>query len=93
MSVGLYHSAFEASDVNELLAAVESLEALQHGYQLIDHGISWAVYSSDPDGNGVEVYLDRRGAPSGAQSWHGTSRRLAKEAIEREALEARRSKS
>lgn len=24
----------------------------------IDHGNAWSVYSSDPDGNGVEVYLD-----------------------------------
>ena len=24
----------------------------------IDHGNAWSVYSSDPDGNGIEVYLD-----------------------------------
>lgn len=24
----------------------------------IDHGNAWSVYGSDPDGNGVEVYLD-----------------------------------
>lgn len=24
----------------------------------IDHGNAWSVYSADPDGNGIEVYLD-----------------------------------
>ncbi len=24
----------------------------------IDHGNAWSIYTSDPDGNGVEIYLD-----------------------------------
>ena len=41
----------------------------------VDHLISWALYFSDPDGNGLELYLDRRcKAPGGAQLWHGCNR-------------------
>ena len=24
----------------------------------IDHGNAWSVYSADPDGNGIEIYLE-----------------------------------
>jgi catechol-2,3-dioxygenase len=42
-------------------------------YVAVDHGISHAVYFHDPDGLGVEVYLDRRGRPGGAKTWRGDS--------------------
>lgn len=80
-SVGLYHSAFEVADRVELAATIERLEALQAPYHLVDHGISWAVYTADPDGNGVEIYLDRRHASDGAQTWNGQSRSLDRAAI------------
>jgi catechol 2,3-dioxygenase len=76
--VGLYHTAFEVSDAKELLKAIECLEGLGSEYSLVDHGISWAAYTSDPDGNGVEIYLDRRNAKGGSARWNGESRRLTK---------------
>ncbi len=81
-SLGLYHSAFEVSDGAGLLRAVDKLEDMGVDYTLVDHGISWALYCSDPDGNGVEIFLDRRKKPGGAELWHGSSRRLSREDIE-----------
>ncbi|MCB0355151.1 MAG: VOC family protein [Bdellovibrionales bacterium] len=81
-TVGLYHSAFEVADSTELLTAIERVKQLETPYVLVDHGISWAVYFSDPDGNGVEVYLDRRDAPHGAKDWSGKSRKLSIHEIE-----------
>ncbi|UWR25989.1 VOC family protein [Sulfitobacter sp. S223] len=57
---GLYHSAFLYPDraalgsvIKRVLAAGIPLEGAA------DHGVSEAVYLSDPDGNGVELYRDR----------------------------------
>ncbi|MCB0335024.1 MAG: VOC family protein [Bdellovibrionales bacterium] len=80
-AVGLYHSAFEVTDAQKLLDTIEKLEQLKHTYALVDHGISWAIYTADPDGNGVEVFLDRRTAPSGLAQWNGASRQLSKQQI------------
>ena len=79
--VGLYHSAFEVDTRQELAAAVDRLKALGVRYSLVDHGISWALYTADPDGNGVEIYLDRRAAAGGAKSWDGQSYALELETI------------
>lgn len=80
--VGLYHSAYEVSGPQELLTALKKVEDLNTEFALVDHGISWALYTADPDGNGVEIYLDRRGAASGKEIWSGRSRRLSKREIE-----------
>lgn len=59
-TTGLFHVAFLyptraalATAVRRVLAAGVSLEGAA------DHGVSLAVYLSDPDGNGVELYWDR----------------------------------
>ena len=57
---GLQHFAILYPDRRELARAVERL--LAHGYPIRaaqDHGVSIAVYLSDPDGNGIELYYDR----------------------------------
>ena len=57
---GLFHSAFLYPDRASLGQAI--IRAKKNGYQLdgaADHGVSEAVYLSDPDGNGVELYRDR----------------------------------
>ncbi len=82
-AVGLYHSAFEVSDLDELLSAVKRLDELGAAYSIVDHGISRAVYSSDPDGNGVEIYLDSRKSASGSRLWNGRSRALSIEDLKR----------
>ena len=57
---GLYHTAILFPDRASLGAAVKRVMAA--GITLdgaADHGVSEAVYLSDPDGNGVELYRDR----------------------------------
>lgn len=57
---GLYHTAFLFPDRASLAAAVARV--LAAGIRLdgaADHGVSEAVYLTDPDGNGVELYRDR----------------------------------
>lgn len=57
---GLYHLAILYPTRADLADALRRL--LQAGIQLdgaSDHGVSEALYLSDPDGNGVELYWDR----------------------------------
>ncbi len=57
---GLFHAAFlypTRADLGRVVARLADA-----GYPLsgsADHGVSEAVYLSDPDGNGVELYWDR----------------------------------
>ncbi len=57
---GLYHIAFKLGDsVDELREAVRHLQAA--GVVIdgaADHTVSNAVYLHDPDGNGIELYVD-----------------------------------
>ena len=58
--IGLYHVALRiGTSLDELRAAKAHLEA--HGYtrlRLTDHRVSQSIYLNDPDGNGVELYVD-----------------------------------
>ena len=86
---GLYHTAILYPTRAALADALRRL--INVGIQLegaSDHGVSEALYLSDPDGNGVELYRDRPAsewprAPDGALAM-GT-RRLDLEALLAEA--------
>jgi catechol 2,3-dioxygenase len=57
---GLYHSAFLFPHRKALADVLKRLT--DAGYPLdgaSDHGVSEALYLTDPDGNGVELYRDR----------------------------------
>jgi catechol 2,3-dioxygenase len=59
-ATGLYHTAFLYPDRAALARALR--RAVMAGVALdgaADHGVSEAVYFSDPDGNGIELYCDR----------------------------------
>ncbi|MGK2907344.1 MAG: VOC family protein [Desulfuromonadales bacterium] len=75
--VGLYHVAFEVPDHASLTAAYRKLKQGGVVTYPVDHGISWAVYFNDPDGNGVEVYWDTRRTEHGAEAWGGQNRLLS----------------
>lgn len=73
-TTGLYHTAFVFPDRASLGAAYK--RALEAGVRIegaADHGVSEAIYFTDPDGNGVEIYRDRdradwpRGADGGLE--------------------------
>ncbi len=58
--VGLYHVALKIGDrLEDLRAAKEHLEA--HGItkiRITDHRVSQSIYLNDPDGNGLELFVD-----------------------------------
>ncbi len=58
--IGLAHVAFNVGDtLDELRAMKERLEA--HGVTIdrqVDHTVSASLYFTDPDGNGIELYVD-----------------------------------
>jgi catechol 2,3-dioxygenase len=57
---GLYHFALLHPSREELARAVLRLAARRTPVDgASDHGVSEAIYLSDPDGNGIELYADR----------------------------------
>ena len=59
-TTGLYHVALVYPDRGALGAALKRV--IDAGVPIdgaADHGVSEAVYFSDPDGNGIEIYRDR----------------------------------
>jgi catechol 2,3-dioxygenase len=57
---GLYHYALLFPAREELARAVQRLAATRTPVSgASDHGVSEAIYLSDPDGNGIELYADR----------------------------------
>jgi catechol 2,3-dioxygenase len=57
---GLYHTAFVYPDRKALATVLARVVAAGIPIEgAADHGVSEAVYLSDPDGNGVELYRDR----------------------------------
>jgi len=57
---GLFHVAFKVGDSLDQLREVKSeLEAAGVPIELVaDHTVSQSIYVRDPDGNGVELYID-----------------------------------
>lgn len=59
-AIGLYHTAIRLPDRPSLARLLRHL--ISHGQRFhgfADHGVSEAVYLADPEGNGVELYVDR----------------------------------
>ena len=84
-TVGLYHVAFELPSPTALDSALDRLDAERVAWQAVDHGISWAVYFDDPDGNGLELYVDRRHHGTGQTEWRGVTTMLPRDRIRRAA--------
>ncbi len=74
-SIGLYHTAFEVDSEAELKAIAARLAQGGHPPLGVDHGISRAFYTADPDGNGIEIYRDTR-AENRRPVWGCESSRL-----------------
>ena len=70
-ATGLFHVAFEVPDRREFGAALRQLRNEGIAVAVVDHiGISWAMYFSDPDDNGLEIYWDTRDGDLSAR-WRG----------------------
>ncbi|HEY2178147.1 MAG TPA: VOC family protein [Caulobacteraceae bacterium] len=58
-AVGLHHVAFKIGDsLDELREAKTRLEAAGVAVSPVDHEVTKSLYFADPDGNGIEVYVD-----------------------------------
>jgi catechol 2,3-dioxygenase len=58
--IGLYHFAILYPSREELAKTLQNI--IENKYPLsgaADHDVSEAIYLEDPDGNGVELYVDR----------------------------------
>jgi catechol 2,3-dioxygenase len=67
-TTGLYHFALLLPNRSDLAKVLEHL--VQNSYPLqgaSDHLVSEALYLADPDGNGIEIYIDR---PSSTWNWN-----------------------
>ncbi|GHO98205.1 catechol-2,3-dioxygenase [Reticulibacter mediterranei] len=83
-STGLYHIAVLLPSRADLSLFV--LRLATSGYPLsgvADHLVSEALYLSDPDGNGLEVYRDR---PRETWQWHNGLVQMATDPLDVEAL-------
>ena len=57
---GMYHVAFLYPTRKSLANALKRIVDAEYPLEgASDHGVSEAIYLKDPDGNGVEIYVDR----------------------------------
>ncbi len=77
---GLFHVAFEVPDKRSLAGCFHRLTEMNIQLFAVDHRISWAIYFSDPDGNGLEVYCDTR-KEHAVTHWEGVDEPLTRERL------------
>ncbi|GAA0287089.1 catechol 2,3-dioxygenase [Gracilibacillus halotolerans] len=61
-TTGLYHFAILLPERSDLATFIKHIVPLGVELGASDHQVSEAIYFSDPDGNGIEVYRDREPA-------------------------------
>jgi catechol 2,3-dioxygenase len=72
-AVGLHHVAFRIGNtLDELREARARLDAAGVATTPIDHDVTKSLYFADPDGNGIEVYVDV------SDAWRREPQRIAK---------------
>ena len=58
-ATGLHHVAFKIGDnIDQLREAKSRLESMGIVPNPIDHEVTKSLYFADPDGNGIELYVD-----------------------------------
>ena len=59
-ATGLFHFAIKYSNRKELALIIRRIITSKYPIDgTADHGVSEAIYLRDPDGNGIELYVDR----------------------------------
>ncbi|MFE8699344.1 VOC family protein [Cytobacillus sp. FJAT-54145] len=83
-TTGLYHFALLLPSRSDLANMLQHFIQLQYPLQgASDHLVSEAIYLADPDGNGIEVYVDR---PSSTWNWQNGNVEMATKPIDIEGL-------
>ena len=80
---GLYHFAILLPTRAELGRALRRLADAGIEVGSADHLVSEALYISDPDGNGIEIYRDR---PRSAWKWNGSTVQMAVDPLDLQGL-------
>jgi catechol 2,3-dioxygenase len=80
---GLYHFAILVPSRAALGQALRRLAEAEIGIGEADHRVSEALYLSDPDGNGIEIYSDR---PRSQWRWSNGTVQMATEPLDLEGL-------
>lgn len=76
---GLFHIAFLFADLADWRPIVRrAIAATDRFHGASDHGVSWAVYLEDPDGNGLELAWDK---PANEWPWHGDQIQMVSRAL------------
>ncbi|MDE2182680.1 MAG: VOC family protein [Alphaproteobacteria bacterium] len=76
-AVGLHHVAFNiGTDLGELRDAKKRLETAGITAVPVDHEITKSLYFADPDGNGIELYVDASDIWRREPQWVPQARRL-----------------
>jgi catechol 2,3-dioxygenase len=71
-ATGLHHVAFKIGDtLDELREAKTLLDAAGIRLRPVDHEVTKSLYFADPDGNGIELYVDA------SDSWRREPQRVA----------------
>jgi catechol 2,3-dioxygenase len=70
-AVGVAHVAFQVPDRVAFAAMRKKLSDANVPLISRNNGISWTFRFKDPDGNEIEIYVDRRHSPGGTQLWKG----------------------
>ena len=71
-AVGLHHVAFKIGTmIDELREAKAKLDAAGIATTPVDHEVTKSLYFKDPDGNGIEVYVDA------SDAWRRDPQRVA----------------
>ncbi|RKL66370.1 glyoxalase [Salipaludibacillus neizhouensis] len=83
-TTGLYHFAILLPDRVSLGALLQHLVRQKYPLQgASDHLVSEAVYLADPDGNGIELYIDR---PSSEWTWSNGEVKMTTDPLDAESL-------
>ncbi len=71
-AVGLHHVAFKiGTSMDELREARAKLDAAAIATTPVDHDVTKSLYLADPDGNGIELYVDA------SDAWRRDPQRVA----------------
>jgi catechol 2,3-dioxygenase len=81
--LGLYHFAVRLPDRAALGRLLAHLDGLGEHVGMADHLVSEAIYLSDPDGLGIEVYADR---PRSAWRMQGSALAMASDPLDVDGL-------
>ncbi|TGB01376.1 VOC family protein [Halobacillus salinus] len=82
-ATGLYHFAILVPERKDLARLIHHLAEQKIPLGGADHLVSEAIYFSDPDGNGIEVYHDRS---SEEWAWNGSEVAMATDPLDTDGL-------